>query len=248
MSTSNLTIDEKYDKAILSLKKINNELFYDDLKKIIQEREQTIAELNDEVYESVEKMQKSMKRFPIQVSEQLKEEVIVPQNELFDRGMERFDDHLVLLEKKISYWNQVYQDNLVKTEKLLADAKGLQQDDQEFIVGQTERITTELRNLQEQIMDAVNAQAAIVNVKYEAVSDRLGVISQELGVAEEGNKAEFAQINEQLVQDHKNLQEKLKQSVEDGVKREGLFKKWLIGLAVGQGVSIVLMVLFFILK
>ena len=97
-------------------------------------------------------------------------------------------------------------------------------------------------------MELLSAQESKLNVKYEAVSERLGVISQELAVVEEENKAEFAQINEQLVHDHKNLQEKLKLSVEDGLKREGLFKKWFIGLAVGQGVSVVLMVLFLILK
>ena len=96
MTTSNITIDEKYNEAIQSLKKINNDLFYDDLKKIIKEREETLAELNEEVYESVEKMQKSMKHFPVQVSEQLKEEVIEPQTQVFDRGMERFDETIAI--------------------------------------------------------------------------------------------------------------------------------------------------------
>jgi hypothetical protein len=45
MNTSN-TIDEKYTEAIQSLKKINDDLFYDDLKKLMKDREETIAALN----------------------------------------------------------------------------------------------------------------------------------------------------------------------------------------------------------
>ncbi|MEH7255063.1 hypothetical protein V7111_23410 [Neobacillus niacini] len=252
MTTSNITIDEKYNEAIQSLKKINNDLFYDDLKKIMKEREETLAELNEEVYESIEKMQKSLKRFPVQVSEQLKEEVIDPQSELFDRGIERFEETVAVLDKKISFWHQEYQDYLLKTEKLLADVKGFQQDDQAFIVGETERVLTAIKLLQEQLTEALSEQAATLNVKYEAVSERLGVILQELRVVEEGHKLELAQLNQQLVHGQKELQakweEKWKLSIESGAKREGLFKKWLIGLAVGQGVSILLMVLVFLMK
>ncbi|SDM85511.1 hypothetical protein [Bacillus sp. OK048] len=252
MTTSNTTIDEKYNKAIQSLKKINNDLFYDDLKKMIKEREETLAELNEEVYESIDKMKESLKHFPVQVSEQLKEEVIDPQSQVFDRGMERFDETIACLEKKISFWHQEYQDYLLKTEKLLAEVKGLELDDQEFIVGEAERVLTAIRLLQEQLTEALSEQAATLNVKYEAVSDRLGVLLQEVSVVEESHKAEFAQFNQQIVHDQKELQakweEKWKLSIESGAKREELFKKWLIGLAVGQGVSIGLMVLFLVMK
>src|SRR3954467_7328674 len=123
MNTSN-TIDEKYTEAIQSLKKINNELFYDDLKKLIKDREETIAGLNEEVYESIENMKKSMESFPGQVSEQLKEGVIDHQTAIFDRGMERLDENILVLEKKISFWHQQCQEYLEKTDKLLTDAKG----------------------------------------------------------------------------------------------------------------------------
>ena len=53
-----------------------------------------------------------------------------------------------------------------------------------------------LGNLEEQIMDAVSAQESKMNVKYEAISERIGVILQELGIVEEGNKDEFAQIGD----------------------------------------------------
>lgn len=247
MNTSN-TIDEKYTEAIQSLKKINNELFYDDLKKLMKDREETIAGLNEEVYESIENMQKSMNSFPMQVSEQLKEEVINPQNELFDRGMERFDENILVLEKKIAFWHQQYQDYIEKTEKLLADVKGLQPDDQEFIVGETERVLTCIRHLTE----ALSEQASTLNVKYEVVSDRLGLILKEITAVEDRYEAEMAQLSERVVQVQKDVQdkweEKWKQSVESGVRREGLFKKWLIGLAVGQGVSVLMMVLYYIMK
>jgi chromosome segregation ATPase len=247
MNTSN-TMDEKYTEAIQSLKKINNELFYDDLKKLMKDREQTIAELNQEVYESIENMQKSMEHFPVQVSEQLKEEVINPQIESFDRGMERFDENILVLEKKIAFWHQQYQDYIEKTEKLLADVKGLQPDDQEFIVGETDRVLTCVR----QLTEALSEQASTLNVKYEVVSDRLGLILHEITAAENRYKAEIAELSEQVVQVQKDVQdkweEKWKLSVESGARREGLFKKWLIGLAVGQGVSVILMVLYFIMK
>lgn len=102
MSTSN-TIDENYQEAIQSLKKINNELFYDDLKKLMKDREETIAGLSEEVYESIENMQRSMNTFPVQVSDQLKEEVFDPQTQLFNQGMERFDENILVLEKRLPF-------------------------------------------------------------------------------------------------------------------------------------------------
>ncbi|MEH7248219.1 hypothetical protein V7114_15695 [Neobacillus niacini] len=249
MTTSNIAIDEKYNEAIQSLKKINNDLFYDDLKKMIKEREETLAKLNEEVYESIEKMQESLKYFPVHVSEQLKEEVIDPQSQVFDRGIERFDQTIAVLDKKISYWHQEYQDYLLKAEKLLADVKGFQQEDQEFIVGETDRVLSEVRLLQEQVTRALGEEVDKLNVKYEAVGERLGVILKELTVVEESHQTEIAQLNQQLTHNQKELQhkweEKWKLSIESGAKREGLFKKWLIGLAVGQGVSVVLMILMF---
>jgi hypothetical protein len=247
MNTSN-TMDEKYNEAIQSLKKINNELFYDDLKKLMKDREETISELNGEVYESIENMKKSMDSFPVQVSEKLKDELIHPQTELFGRGMERFDENILVLEKKIAFWHQQYQEYLERTEKLLADAKGFQQEDQAFIVKETEKVLAEIRKLTE----ALSEQAGVLNVKYEVVSDRLSLILNELTAVEDRRQAEIAQLNEQVVQVQKDAQDKWeakwKQSVESSLKRERLLKKWLIGLGVGQGVSVLLMVLFFILK
>jgi hypothetical protein len=247
MSTSN-TIDEKYTEAIQSLKKINNELFYDDLKKLMKDREENIAALNEEVYESIENMQKSMQGFPVQVSARLREEVIDPQNELFNRGMDRFDENILVLEKKIAFWHQQYQENLEKTEKLLAEVKGFQQEDQAFIIGETDRVMTDLRQLQE----AMSEQSSALNVKYEVVSDRLGLIVKEIMALEDRYQAEIAELTQQVVQVQKDAQDKWeakwKQSIDSGVKRENRFKKWLIGLAVGQGVSVLMMVLYFIMK
>ncbi|MEH6991465.1 hypothetical protein V7075_02010 [Neobacillus drentensis] len=247
MNTSN-TMDEKYHEAIQSLKKINNELFYDDLKKLMKDREETISELNGEVYESIENMKKSIDSFPVQVSEKLKEELIHPQTELFGRGMERFDENILVLEKKIAFWHQQYQEYLERTEKLLADAKGFQQEDQDFIVGETEKMLAEIR----QLTGALSEQAGVLNVKYEVVSDRLSLILNELTAVEDRRQVEIAQLTEQVGQVQKDaqnkLEEKWKQSVESSLRRERLLKKWLIGLGVGQGVSVLLMVLFFILK
>ncbi|MFS0775015.1 hypothetical protein ABC255_03095 [Neobacillus sp. 3P2-tot-E-2] len=247
MNTSN-TVDEKYTEAIQSLRKINDDLFYDDLKKLMKDREETIAALNEEVYESIENMQRSMQGFPIQVSERLREEVIDPQNEIFERGMERFNENTLVLEKKIAFWHQQYQENLEKTEKLLAEAKGFQQEDQAFIIGETDRVRTDIRRLQE----ALSEQSSALNVKFEVVSDRLGLILQEIIAIEDRYKAEIAELTQQVVQVQKAAQdkwdEKWKQSVKSAEKREGLFKKWLIGLAVGQGVSVLMMVLYFIMK
>ncbi|MFJ5762385.1 hypothetical protein ACIQAA_25315 [Neobacillus sp. NPDC093182] len=247
MNTSN-TIDEKYTEAIQSLKKINDELFYDDLKKLMKDREETIAALNEEVYESIENMQKSMQGFPVQVSERLREDVIDPQNEIFNRGMERFDENILVLEKKIAFWHQQYEENLERTEKLLAEVKGFQQEDQAFIIGETDRVMNDLRQLQ----GALSEQSSALNVKYEVVSDRLGLIIKEIIAIEDRYKEDIAELTQQVVQVQKDARDKWeakwKQSVESGVKRERLFKKWLIGLAAGQGVSIVMMVLYFIMK
>jgi hypothetical protein len=247
MSTSK-TIDENYQEAIQSLKKINNELFYDDLKKLMKDREETIAGLSEEVYESIENMQRSMNSFPVQVSEQLKEEVFSPQTQLFNQGMERFDENILVLEKKIAFWHQQYQEYMEKMEKLLADAKGFQQEDQEFIVRESERVLTVVRQLTENLSE----QSAVLNVKYEVVSERLGMILKDLTYVRDRQKIEFQEQHELVVQVQRDLkdkwEEKWKQSVESSVRRERVFKKWLMGLAVGQGVSVLLMVLYFIMK
>jgi hypothetical protein len=247
MSNSN-TIDEIYTEAIQSLKKINDDLFYDDLKKLMKDREENIAALNEEVYESIENMKKSMQGFPMQVSERLREEVMDPQNELFERGMERFNENVLVLEKKIAFWHQQYQENLEKTERLLAEVKGFQQEDQAFIIGETDRVMTDLKQLQE----ALSEQSSALNVKYEVVSDRLGMIVKEIIAIEDRYQAEIAELTKQVVQVQKDAQSKWeakwKQSVDSGVKKEKLFKKWLVGLAVGQSVSVVMMVWYFILK
>ena len=247
MSTSN-TIDENYQEAIQSLKKINNELFYDDLKKLMKDREETIAGLSEEVYESIENMQRSMNSFPVQVSEQLKEEVFNPQTQLFNQGMERFDENILVLEKKIAFWHQQYQEYMEKMEKLLADAKGFQQEDQEFIVKESERVLTVVRQLTEDLSE----QSAVLNVKYEVVSERLGMILKDLTYVRDRQKIEFQEQHELVVQVQRDLkvkwEEKWKQSVESSVRRERVFKKWLMGLAVGQGVSVLLMVLYFIIR
>lgn len=242
------TLDEKYTKAIQSLKELNNELFYDDLKKLLKNREENIAALNEEVYESIENMQRSMQGFPLQVSDQLKEALVDPQNEIFHRGMERFDENILVLEKKIAFWHQQYQENLEKTEKLLAEVKGFQLEDREFIIGETEKVLADIRKLQ----SALSEQSSALNVKYEVVSDRLGLMLQEFMGVEDRYKAEIAELTQQVVQAQKTAQdkweEKWKLSVERGVKRERLLKKWLMGLAVGQGVSVLMMVLYFIMK
>jgi hypothetical protein len=242
------TIDEKYTEAIQSLKKINNDLFYDDLKKLMKEREENIAALNQEVYQSIENMQGSMQGFPMQVSERLREEVIDPQNELFERGMERFNENILVLEKKIAFWHQQHQDYLEKTDQLLAEVKGFQQEDQAFIIAETDKVLTDIRQLQE----ALSEQSSALNVKYEVVSDRLGLMLQEIMAVEDRYKEEIAQLTQQVVHVQKDVQdkweEKWKLSIESSRRREGLFKKWLMGLAVGQGVSILLMVLYFLLK
>ena len=247
MNTSN-TIDEKYQEAIQSLKKINNELFYDDLKKLLKDREENIAGLNGEVYESLENMQRRMNSFPVQVSEQLKEEVLNPQAQLINQGMERFDENILVLEKKVAFWHQQFQEYLEKTEKLLADAKGFQQDDQEFIIKESERILMVVRQLTEDLSE----QSAVLNVKYEVVSDRLSVILKELTADRDRQKVELQELREQVVQVQRDGQakweEKWRLSVERSARREGQLKKWLLGLAVGQGVSVLLMVLYFIVK
>jgi hypothetical protein len=242
------TSDEKYAVAIQSLKKINNELFYDDLKKQMKDREEHIAAINEEVYASIENVQKSMEGFPIQVSDRLKEAVFNPQNELFEHGMQKFDENILVLEKKISFWHQQYQEYLEKTDKLLAEVKGFQQEDRAFIIGETDKVLTDIRQLKE----ALSEQASALNVKYEVVSDRLGLMLQEIMAVEDRHKVEMAELTQQVVKVQKDVQEKWeekwKQSVESGVRREGLLKKWLIGLAVGQGVSVIMMVLYFIIK
>ncbi|MFZ7944852.1 hypothetical protein [Neobacillus sp. 19] len=256
MSTPNTIVDEKYNEAIQSLKKINNLLFYDELKNLLKEREQTIAELNEEVYESVENMQKSLKRVPINISEQLKEEIITPQSELFDSSLQHFNENINLLEKKISLWHLQYQEYVGKTEKLLAELKEMQRNDYKYIELKTEKVLEAIRSSQEQIhvllTKEMNEQASITNVKFESVSERLSYIIKNFSAVEANLMAVAEEWNIQQQHDQKEFQvkweEKWKLHEDNSKKREDLFKKWLIGLAVGQGVSILLLVVFIIFK
>lgn len=249
MTTSNTTIDQKYQEAIQSLKKINNELFYDDLKKLIKEREQTIAELNGEVAQSLEKMQQSMQSFPAQIGGQLKAEVIQPQSEQFEASIGRFNENLTVMDKKLSVWQQQYQEYLQKTENLLSGLKELLREDQEFAAGQTEKVLAEVRLIQEQIKavfaEGFSEQAAKMNVKYDAIGERLSTILQEIYVLEESHKAETEQWYQQFQlyqHNQRDMQakweEKWKRTTEAGARRERQLKKWLVGLAVGQFVTI----------
>ncbi|WP_335569200.1 hypothetical protein [Neobacillus vireti] len=248
MKMNSSTMDEKYTEAIQSLKKINNELFYDELKQLIKDREENIAELNGEVHETIEHLQKRMEQFPVQVSEHLKEGVLNQQIELFDNRMERFDENNLVLEKRISFWHQQYQESLEKTEKLLAEAKGLQPDDQAFIAGESERLMTAVR----QLTEAMSEQASALNVKYEVVSERLDMILKEIAAVESRNREEIDQLTQQVLKGKRDIQDKWEEqwklNVKSGERKDKMFKKWLIGLALGQGVSVLLMVLYFIMK
>ncbi|QCJ42535.1 hypothetical protein FAY30_11775 [Bacillus sp. S3] len=256
MSTPNTIVDEKYNETIQSLKKINNLLFYDELKNLLKEREQTIAQLNEEVYESVENMQKSLKRFPINISEQLKEEIITPQSELFDSSLQHFNENINLLEKKISLWHLQYQEYVGKTEKLLAELKEMQRNDYKYIELKTEKVQEAIRSSQEQIhvllTKEMNEQASITNVKFESVSERLSYIIKNFSAVEANLMAMAEEWNIQQQHDQKEFQVKWEEKwmlhEDNSKKREDLFKKWLIGLAVGQGVSILLLLVFFLFK
>ncbi|MBT2757706.1 hypothetical protein J7E71_17590 [Mesobacillus foraminis] len=259
MTTSNTTVDKKYQEAIQSLKRINNELFYDDLKQLIKEREQAIAELNGEVSQSIEKMEKSMESFPVKVRGQLKEEIIDPQTRLFEASMERFGENLAAMEQKQSSWQEKYQEYLLKTENLLSGLKELLREDQEFTVGQTDKVLAEVRLLQEQIKeifaDGFKEQAAKMNVKYDAIGERLSTILQEIYVLEENHKAEteqWYQYFQQFQHTQRDAQakwdEKWKRSEEASAKREKQLKKWLVGLMVGQFVTVGTLVAFLFLR
>ncbi|AZU62670.1 hypothetical protein [Neobacillus mesonae] len=260
MSTPKTIVDEKYNEAIQSLKKINNLLFYDELKNLLKEREQTIAQLNEEVYESVEKMQHSMKKVPIDISDQLREEIVTPQSELFDSEINHFHEKIILLEKKISQWQQQYQEYITKTEKLLADLRELQRNDYKFMDMQTEKVLEAIRTSQEEIHGLfgreLNEQASVTNVKYESVGERLSFIMNHLTSFEANLLTEAEEWKIQHQQAQKDLQvkwnekwdEKWKHHHDTTAKKEKNLKKWLIGLAVGQGISIILLAVFLILK
>ncbi|WP_462411601.1 hypothetical protein [Neobacillus sp. Marseille-QA0830] len=256
MNTSKTIVDEKYEEAIQSLKKINDLLFYDELKKLLEQREQTMSELNEEVYESVEKMQKSLNNVPLNISEQLKEAVITPQSELFDSGMRQLNDKILLLDEKIALWDQRYQEYVTMTEQLLEDLKDRQRNDYQFIEMQTEKVLEVIRSSQEQVhvlvAREINEQASILNVKYDSISERLSFIHNHLTSVEANFVAEAEQWKLLYQQDQKELlekwEEKWKLSEGRAAKEEDRFKKWFIGLAVGQGVSLLLLLVFFFLK
>ena len=131
---------------------------------------------------------------------------------------------------------------------MLANAKGFEQEDQEFIVKESESVLKVVRQLTEDLSE----QSAVLNVKYEVVSERLGMILKDLTYVRDRQKIEFQEQHELVVQVQRDLkdkwEERWKQSVESSVRRERVFKKWLMGLAVRQGVSVLLMVLYFIMK
>jgi hypothetical protein len=255
MTNSNRTVDQKYQEAIQSLRRINNELFYDDLKKVIGEREGSLAEMNEAVYQSIGKMEKSMESFPGYVSRQLQTELIDPQI----ANLERFEGNLLDMEKRLSLWQKQYLEYVHKTENLLSGLKELLREDQEFAASQTQRVLEDMKLLQDGVREAfaeeTSEQAAKMNVKYDAISERLSTILLEMDQLEESRKSEGEHYQQQLqiyLQKQRDQQgtweEKWKKMVNEDRKRETSIKKWLIGLAVGQGATIGTLVFYLILR
>jgi hypothetical protein len=251
MTHSNSTIDQKYQEAIQSLKKINDDLFYDELKNLISDREQNIAEMNQALYRSIEKMEKSMEGFPVQISGQLTEEVVQPQK----ASLEKFNDYLTDLEKRHSSWQQQFGEYAQKTENILSGLKELLREDQEFAASQTDRVLAEIKLLQDGVrevfIEEFGEQAAKMNIKYDAISERLNTILLEMDRLDDVRKSEAEHYQEQLQayqQKQRDFQaiveEKWKRNESAGKKSETSLKRWLIGLAIGQGVTLGVLILY----
>lgn len=249
MTTSNLTIDEKYEEAIQSLKKINDELFYDELKELIHQREEVIVEKNEEVYDHIEKMSELLRRFPSQV----KEEVIDPQSYLFNQGIDKLNESIVNLEGKAAEWHKEYQAYLKKTEALLVNLKALQKDDHDFTQIQTKRI---LKAIEDQIETKVVAgfkeQETLANQHFEIFSQQFQYLLHELHILKSNQIAldeEWTQKYLQGKEEQKKLEKQWEEKWEFVVKKdkskENDLKKWLLALGIGQGVSIIVLILQF---
>ncbi|WP_053363192.1 hypothetical protein [Bacillus sp. FJAT-27251] len=253
MMNSNASTEKKYQEAIQSLRKINDDLFYGELKQLIKEREDAIAAMNEAVYQYIEKMDEHLKSFPDQVSGQVKEDLIVPQQ----ASLERFNGNLADMESRMGLWQSQYQDYLVKTENLLSGMKELLREDQEFAGSQTEKVLSELRKLEEKVRDVFaqefSEQASKTNVKYDAVSERLHTILLQMDRMEEDRRGESEHWQQQISQVqlkqreiHTVFDQKWKMIEAAGFKTEKNMRKWLVGLAIGQGVALISLVLLLI--
>ncbi|MGX6443981.1 hypothetical protein ACWM35_12265 [Neobacillus sp. K501] len=255
MTTSNTTIDEKYEAAIQSLKKVNDELFYDELKELINEREEVIVEKNEAVYDSIEKMSEILRHFPSQLSEQFKEEVMDPQSLLFNQGMERLNENLVTLEEKASEWQKEYQAYLKKTEALLADLNKLKKDDHDFIQAQTEKILKTVENqLESKVVAGIKEQESLANQHFEIFSQQFQYLLHELHILKSNQISldeEWTQRYLEGKEEQKKLEKQLDERFELAFKKdrnkENVLKKWLLGLGIGQGITMIVLILQFFL-
>lgn len=196
MTTSKTVIDEKYDAALQSLKKINNDLFYDELKELINKREAVIVEKNEEVYDNIEKM--------------------------------------------------------------LSELKEIQKDDHLFVQLQTEKIVTSMedhyKQMAKKLAEGFKEQELLANQHFEIFTQQFQYILHELHtlksnqlIWQEDWSQKYLKEKEERMKSQTKWEEKWKQSIETRANRENTFKKWLMALAVGQGISIIILILQFFL-
>jgi hypothetical protein len=250
MTTTN-TIDKKYEEAIQSLKKINDELFYDELKELINQREEVIVEKNEEVYDSIEKMSELLGRFP----SEFKEAVVEPQSLLFNQGMERLNENIVLLEGKAGEWHKEYQAYLKKTEALLTDLKALQKDDRDFIQVQMKKLLKAVEDqIETKVMAGFKEQESLANQHFEIFSQQFQYLLHELHILKSNQISldeewtqRYLQGKEEQKKLEKLMDEKLELIVRKDRSKEDVLKKWLLGLGIGQGVTIIVMLVQFFL-
>ena len=266
MTVSNTEVPNQYDEAIESLREINEHLFYGELKEILAQRENTLVEMNKEVNEALQNMRQSLEHFPTELGMELKKDVIDPQAVMFEKGIEHLNEGTLLLQQKVKDWDKGYQDYIQLTKNLLGDIKELQNESRKFISEELQKVLTEVGKQSESITplieSVIDSQTLLLSKQYNDINQHLEQLSKSLAerlaesvelqkqwnpkilrLVEEGNiRVEKWQENWLEKWEEDRLAE-----YESSQKRENWFKKVCIGLAIGQGLTLIVAALSLIL-
>lgn len=108
MEANTKSIDQDYKNALSSLRKINDELFYDELKETIYEQKEDIGNKYSQVIDTMSMMEKRVRRLPME----LQEEVIEKVEELLEETKEEVQQSILRFNQNEEALNQAFEEKI----------------------------------------------------------------------------------------------------------------------------------------
>lgn len=214
-------LDFQYQEAVNSLKKINNELFYDELKQNLKDREDSTSKHVENITNLVAVMEKQMKRLPEVVNTFLNEGMVREVSSKIENEMGVFNRTNEKLEGNIKLWKENLKSLEDKNENILNSVMNTQKHDHEWINERLDQlnlaITHELAAKEGKLINFLKEQLQVMLERHELVLDKLQQIEN----------------NEALWKERWELFEKV-----DGVSKKNT-KVLLYGVVAGQLVLVI---------